>query len=151
MSPPFPASLRRNPDDPRGLLERIDAQLRERLEEAVEFFCLDLLVKVRRAGNRSLPEEKSARDRREFEQLVGEFLAFLRSGFLERLDKEEAARLRSIEREATGNPAQRLVAFQVQLAKALPEYWQVFDEYTARFTRQRLPDSAPEPGQNRPG
>ena len=146
MSDPFPTSLRRNPDDPRGLLERIDAQLQERLEEAVDFFCLDLLVKVRQAGSRPSPEEKSEQDRREFHELVGEFLAFLRKGFLARLGEEEALRLRSVEGAARGN--QRLVAGQVHLAKALPDYWQAFDEFTARFTREHLAAATPEP--NRP-
>jgi len=147
MSDPFPTSLRRNPDDPRGLLERIDAQLQERLEEAVDFFCLDLLVKVRQARSRPSPEEKSEKDRREFQELVEEFLGFLRKGFLAKLGEEEAARLRSGEGAARGTRAQRLVAVQVQLAKALPDYWQAFDEFTARFTWERLA-AAPEP--NRP-
>lgn len=144
MSNPFSTSLRRNPEDPRGLLERIEAQLRERLEEAVDFFCLDLLVKLRRAYNRPLPE-KGEKDRQEFQQLVQEFLAFLREGFLARLGEEEVALLRSVEEEASGNPGQRLVAVQVHLARALPDYWQAFDEFTTRFTQERLaaPPSKP--------
>lgn len=146
MSQPFPTSLRRNPDDPRGLLERIEAQLRERLEEAVEFFCLDLLVKLRQAANRPLPEEESDTDRQEFRRLVQEFLAFLQEGFAARLGKDQLALLRSVKGETAQDPGQRLVAVQVLLARTLPDYWQAFDELTGRFAQERLDAPLPRPG-----
>jgi hypothetical protein len=146
LSHPFPTSFRRNPEDPRGLLERIEAQLRERLEEAVDLFCLDLLVKLRQAGNRSLPEKTSDEDRQEFQRLVREFLAFLREGFAARLGEDGVARLRSVEAQAAADPGQRLVAAQVFLARTLPEYWQAFDELAAGFARERLATPSPKSG-----
>ena len=41
----FGTSLRRDPNQPADLNARIEAQLRERLEEAVDFVCLEALVK----------------------------------------------------------------------------------------------------------
>jgi hypothetical protein len=146
MSHPFNTSLRRDPEDPRSLLERINAQVGERLEEAVDFFCLDLLVKSRQAQGRPLPEEKNEKDRQEFQQLVLEFLAFLREGFSARLGNEDSASLRAVEEKASGKPGQRLVAVQAHLARVLPDYWQAFDELTARFTQERLAAPPPTPG-----
>src|SRR5262249_14974373 len=48
-SPFSGASRRRAPSQPADLNARIEAQLRERLEEAVDFVCLEALVKRRQA------------------------------------------------------------------------------------------------------
>ena len=69
MDSPFLTSLRRDASDPRSLLERIDAQLKERIEEACEFFCLDLLVQLRDAHGRPAPQPDNPTDRNEFKQL----------------------------------------------------------------------------------
>jgi hypothetical protein len=120
--------------------------LGERLEEAVDFFCLDLLVKRRQAANRPLPEEKSDTDRQEFRQLVQEFLAFLQEGCAARLGNDQVPLLRSVKEKAAGDPGQRLMTVQVFLARTLPDYWQAFDELTARFAQERLAAPLPKPG-----
>src|SRR5437763_14521275 len=56
------------------LTARIDAELRERIEEAVEFLCLDALVERRRALGLPPPAADSATDRAEFTAPVCAFL-----------------------------------------------------------------------------
>ena len=46
--------------DTRGLLERIEAQLRERIEEAIEMAALKLMVDTRAQTGRPAPESTSA-------------------------------------------------------------------------------------------
>jgi hypothetical protein len=146
MSTPFPTSLRRNPGDPRGLQERIEAQMRERLEETVDFFCLDLLVQLRRRYNRPLPREDSQQDRAQFHELVSAFLEYLWEAFVNRLSATEAERLRQL--EASAKSEARLIAIQSHLARSLPDYWQTFEEIKTAFTQERL--AAPEPKPSRP-
>ncbi len=141
MDPPFLTSLRRSPGNPQRLLDRIDAQLLERIEEACDFFCLDLLVQRRTLRGQPAPTANNQADRQEFNQLVEEFLAFLREGFGARLSKEDAASLRAVEARLTGTQPQRLVAVQGHLAKTLPDFWQTFDELAAQFSKERLTTS----------
>jgi hypothetical protein len=128
MSRPFfNTSLRRSGGQPRDLLARVDMEIAERLEEAIDFVCLDTMVQHRRA--RGLPEiaADSAEDRAEFNLRV--------EAFLERLDREVApdppAALQRKTDEALGRAgAERvaqLLAVQVVLAKELPDYWGRFD------------------------
>lgn len=147
MSAGFSTSLRRDPRDLRGLLERIEAQLRERLEEAVDFFCLDLMVQLRRHHGRPLPTEESRRDREEFKHLVREFLEFLKSGFLARLAEADAEKLRQLEIAAKDEGWNRLIVIQTHLARSLPDYWQRFDEIKTEFARARLATAPPEPAE----
>ena len=73
----FGTSLRRDPNQPADLNARIEAQLRERLEDAVDFVCLEALVKRRQALSRPAPAADNTRDREEFTQSVHTFLAEL--------------------------------------------------------------------------
>ncbi len=146
MSSSFGTSLRRNPDDPRGLLERIDAQLRERLEEAVDFACLDLLVQLRRQHGRALPEEQNEKDRQEFKGLVREFLTYLREAYWTSLAGADQKTATEAEAGAGHEELQRLVAVQVVLAKRLPDYWQRFEALRAAFAREQLAAPPPKPG-----
>ena len=75
----FGTSLRRDPHQPRDLNARIEAQLRERLEEAVDFVCLEALVKRRRALSLPAPSADNTRDREEFTLSVHAFLSELRA------------------------------------------------------------------------
>src|SRR4029450_11209059 len=96
----FGTSLRRNPDQPAALNDRIEAQLRERLEEGVDFVwlgalvgrrrarareaagecvCLGALVERRRALGLPAPRADSASDRAEFTQSVRAFLGELQA------------------------------------------------------------------------
>ena len=84
------------PHQPADLGPRIDAQLRERLEEAVEFVCLDALVARRRARGLPPPAADSAPDREEFTQGVRAFLEHLRATIA--VDLTEAQRQKEIGR-----------------------------------------------------
>ena len=141
MSSPL-SSLRRDPRDSRGLMERIEAQLKERLEEAVDFFCLDLMVDLRRRHGRPLPTEESRDDRAEFEALAREFLEFLRRAFLSRLGGRDTEKLRQVEAAAKES---RLIVIQIHLARSLPDYWQRFEETKNDFSRARRAAAPPEP------
>ncbi len=138
MSTPFNTSLRRDPNDPRGLAERIEALLRERIEEAVEFVCMDLLVQLRRAHSRPAPEAKSAGDRQEFEALVRELLRHLRTAFLEGLAPEDLQKVSHAEDAGGKEELPRLLAGQTALARTLPDYWQRFETLKTAFTHARL-------------
>ena len=123
--------------DPRGLAERIQAQLGERIEEAVEMAGLKLMVDLRMRHGRPAPETSSETDRREFEALAGELLAYLRNAFHTELGAQDRAEL---ERAEAGHPSgrARLLAGQVLLARRLPDYWQRFENYQIAFAGARL-------------
>ena len=108
---------------PRDLLSLIDAELRQRLEEAVDHACLDAMVSARRATGAPLPVADDARDREEFTATV--------RALLERLRDEIPADANEV---AQGDEEGRLLALQVGRAKALPDYWQRFDAVRQRFT-----------------
>ena len=99
------------PRDP--LAVRIDTEVRQRIEEAVDYACLEALVATRRARGLPPPATDNADDRREFERGV--------LAFLSRLERELAPSADS------DGEAGRLLAVQVTLAKSLPDYWQRFD------------------------
>ena len=68
--------------DARGLMERIQAQLGERIEEAVEMAALKLMVDLRVATGRPAPESTSTADRAEFEAGSRALLGSLRDAYL---------------------------------------------------------------------
>jgi hypothetical protein len=123
--------------DPRGLLERIQAQLRERIEEAVEMAGLNLMVELRRAHGRPAPETSSEADRREFEETAADLLRYLREAFAATLDPDGLARLQRAE-SAESDARARLLAGQVFLARQLPDYWQRFEAYQAAYFEAQL-------------
>lgn len=122
----FGTSLRRDPDQPADLNTRIEAQLRERLEEAVDFVCLEALVKRRRALSLPAPSADSTRDREEFTQSVHTFLAELRSAIVPTLNEQQREKVAAAER-VSGDETQRLLSAHVVLARELPDYWQRFE------------------------
>jgi len=126
------------PGDPRGLGERIEAAVKERLEEAVEFVCMDLLVQLRRAHGGPAPVAKSASDRQEFQRLVGEWLLHLRGALLDGLPREEVQKVSQAEEARGREEIPRLLAGQAALARTLPDYWQRFETLSAAFTQARL-------------
>ncbi len=129
--------------DPRGLIERIHAQLRERIQEAVEMAGLELMVELRRRHGRPAPDTDSAVDRAEFEATARSFLAHLRDAVHAELTLEQQ---RALERaEATSGETERLLAGQVFLARELPDYWQRFERHHDAYVRSRL--DAPTPAQ----
>ena len=115
--------FRTPPGARRDLLSLIDAELRDRLEEAVDHACLDAMVSARRAAGEALPVADDARDREEFTASV--------RALLERLRDEIPA---AADEVLQGSEEWRLLALQLGRAKALPDYWQRFDAVRQRFT-----------------
>ncbi len=127
MSHPFfPTSLRRDPGQPADLAARLDAQLRERLEDAVDFVCLEALVARRRARGLPAPAADSARDREEFAHAVRAFLEHLRGSVAADLTPEQQRKVEAAAQGA-GDETARLLAVQAALARELPDYWQRFE------------------------
>jgi hypothetical protein len=123
--------------DPRTLAERIEAQLRARIEEAAEMASLDLLVALRAKAGRPAPEEGNERDRTELSGLAFDFLAHLRSTLLAELPQGDRAALESAERRADDARA-RALAGHALLAKRLADYWQRFEAGRLAFADTRL-------------
>jgi hypothetical protein len=115
----------RHPNRAHDLATRIEHEVRERLEEAIDFVCLDALVRARQARGLAAPAADSAADRAEYAQHV---LAFLRL-----LDAEVAPVDQPRARTEAGSEEARLLAGQVARARALPDYWQRFEALSARF------------------
>jgi hypothetical protein len=109
-------------------MERIEAQLRERIEEALEMAALKLMVDARAQTGRPAPESTSAADRAEFQTITGALLSRLHEQFSADLPDEERARLAQAE-AAMSDPAARWLAGQVFLARRLPDYWQRLERY----------------------
>ena len=122
----FGTSLRRDPNQPADLNARIEAQLRERLEEAVDFVCLEALVKRRQVQALPPPSADSTRDREEFTQSVHAFLAELWNAIAPTLNDAQRRKLAAAE-SAQGDETQRLLGVHVVLARELPDYWQRFE------------------------
>ena len=119
----------RHPEPRDPLAARLDAEVRQRLEEAVDYACLEAMVAARRARGLSPPVKDNADDRREFERVV--------LAFLSRLEQElgpAAPTPAPRARGADGNSeTARLLAVQVTLAKSRPDYWQRFDAVRAAW------------------
>jgi hypothetical protein len=125
--------------DARGLMERIEAQLRERIEEAVEMAALKLMVDRRTATGRPAPESTSTADRGEFEAGARALLAWLRDVYAAELPPDLRPSFDQAE-AAVGDEAARLLAGQVWLARRLPDYWQRFERYQQQYALQQLAD-----------
>jgi hypothetical protein len=138
VTPPFghggPAELR----------ARLDAELRERIEEAVDFVCLDALVRSRRARGLPAPAADHPADREEFTQSVHDFLELLGAQIAGALSEKEGHRLGGA--RAPRGDVQQLVAVQVRLAKELPDYWQRFEAIGASYAGE----TATSRGERRP-
>jgi hypothetical protein len=130
--------------DARGLLERIEAQLRERIDEAIEMAALKLMVDSRARTGRPAPESTSAADRTEFETAARELLVRLRERFLAELPADLRPRYQQAE-AAVADEAARPLSGQVFLARQLPDYWQRFERYQQEDAQERLSVAA-KPG-----
>lgn len=131
----------RHPDRSHDLRTRIDYEVRERLEEAIDFVCLDALVSARKARGLPAPASDNDADRTEYAAHV---LAFLKL-----LDAQLTAGVADDPRRATAAPGSsdeqaRLLAAQLTLAKSLPDYWQRFEVMRARYLAQPPPPSGGE-------
>lgn len=122
--------FRTPPDAPRDLLSLIEAELRQRLEEAVDHACLDAMVTARRASGAALPVADDTRDREEFTATVRMFLERLRDEIPTDASIDERA---TPESGVHANEEWRLLTVQVVRAKSLPDYWQQFEAVRRRF------------------
>jgi hypothetical protein len=130
--------------DARGLVERIEAHLRERIEEAAEMAALKLMVDLRAESGRPTPESTSVADRAEFRAATRALLGRLREAFLAELPGDLRPRFDVVEAEAADEPA-RLLEGQVFLARQLADYWQRFERYQ-RADAERRRAEARQPG-----
>jgi hypothetical protein len=136
VTPPFfNTSFRRDPSQPRDLHARIEAQLIERIEEAVDFVCLDALVRARRTHGLTEPDPASAGDRAEFTASVQVFLARLQRELLGDLGDEQRRRLSG--QQVDARDERERLRIQAALARELPTYWQRFDEVRNAYTAER--------------
>ena len=149
MSRPFNTSLRRGAGEPPDLIARVDAEVRDRIGEAVDFVCLEAMVQSRRAGGLPAPVADSAPDRAEFDRRVDTFLARLGDAMLPALDTEQRQSLAASE-HAAGDRLDQLIAVQLRLAKLLPDYWQRFEQVRVAYA-QGAGEPAPASGRDRPG
>ena len=115
---------------------RIQHEVRERLEEAIDFVCLEALVNARRAIGGATPVADNPADRAEYQAHVSAFLRLLNA----ELHATPAARPVGSAADDAG-----LLARQVALARTLPDYWQQFETLSARY----LAEPSPSGGQRR--
>jgi len=148
VSRPFNTALRRGTGEPLDLIARVDAEVRDRIAEAVDFVCLESMVQSRRASGLPAPVAESASDRAEFDGRVETFLSRLADAMLASLDEERRQSLVTAER-AAGNRLDQLVAVQVALAKLLPDYWQRFEQVRAAYAAE-VGAPAPASSSDRP-
>jgi hypothetical protein len=143
--PPGSGAFPHQHHDPRGLIERIEAQLRERIAEALDMAGLAMMVDLRRRRGRPAPDTSSDADRREFEQISASLLAHVRDAMRAELPEEERDLMDRA--EARGRePRERLFAGQVVLARRLPDYWQRFEIHRAAYATLLVEGPAPPAG-----
>ena len=122
----------RHPDRSADLSTRIEFEVRERLEEAIDYVCLDALVRARRARRLPPPAADNPADKQAYKAHVLAFLTLLRSELFADLPPETR---RKMDEAAAATPHEdaRLVTIQVALARSLPDYWQRFDILRTRY------------------
>jgi hypothetical protein len=113
--------------EPLDLAARIDAELRARIEDAVDFVCLEAMVREREARGEPAPAPDDPRARAEYDRRVIAFLERVRVTLLADLTEEQRARLGAQARAPRAGDLAGTLAVQVALAKLLPDYWQRFD------------------------
>jgi hypothetical protein len=117
----------RHPDRSHDLDTRIDIEVRERLEEAIDFVCLEALVNARRATDRPAPAADNADDRAEYQAHVAAFLRLLD------VELRGTAARPGARTPAGSDPDDGRLAAQVALARSVPDYWQQFETLSARY------------------
>lgn len=133
----------RHPNRGDDLATRIDWEVRERLEEAIDYVCLEALVQARRARSLPPPSADNSRDRDEFARRVRAFLRLLLQEVPAGLPDGERPRPPAVD---AGNEQAQLVAAQVSLAKILPDYWQRFEVVSVRYLAGEGDSGSPRPG-----
>jgi hypothetical protein len=122
----------RHPDRSHDLSTRIEIEVRERLEEAVDYVCLEALVRARRAAGLSPPAADSAEDKRAYTDNVLAFLRLLHRELAPDLTADQQRKVAAAA-AARGDEPARLVASQVALARLLPDYWARFEAISTRY------------------
>jgi hypothetical protein len=133
----------RHPDRSADLVARIEYEVRERLEEAVDYVCLEALVRDRRARGLPPPAADSADDRRAYTRHVISFLQLLRRELTPTLSPEEQRKAAGAA-GAPGDEQARLLALQVAMARTLPDYWQRFETVSGGYLAGRAAASGGE-------
>ena len=131
----------RHPDRSHDLRTRIDSEVRERLEEAVDFVCLDALVSARKMRGLPAPASDNDADRAEYGAHVVAFLRLLDTHLATGVGEDPR---HSGEPAVGADEPTRLLAGQVELAKRLPDYWQRFELMRARYLAEPPPPSGGE-------
>lgn len=134
MTESFPTSLRRDPGDPRGLKERIEHQVTERIGEALDLYVMDLLVKRRACQGRPAPVHGDPSDRKEFQALLKEFFIFAENELRSAVPGLEPPPRPARKGDRTNRP----LTVQAYYAARLPDYWQRLDVIMVSFTASRL-------------
>jgi hypothetical protein len=129
--------FRTRPDQPRDLHALIEGEVRERIADAVDSVSLEAMVERRRGHGLPEPVPDSESDREEFNAGVQAFLERLRAELLTTLPGDQRDKVVQAAARAGGDPAERLMATQVALARQLPDYWQRFEAVRLAFTRER--------------
>lgn len=135
----------RHPDRSHDLDTRIELEVRERVEEAVDYVCLEALVHARRARGLPPPATDSSADRRAYGANVLAFLQLLRQEITAGLSPEAQPKIASVAAAPPDDEA-RLVAVQVALARLLPDYWQRFEAISMRYLAEPPVPSSGEGG-----
>jgi hypothetical protein len=144
--------FRTRPGQPRDLLALVEHEVRERLEEAVDYVGLEALVESRRARGLPPPAADSAADREEFAARTRAFLERLTDSLRPTLAEAERRKVDEALARAGSEPLGRLLAVQVVLARTLPDYWQRFEAVRAAFlVEQTGTGPGPASGGERPG
>ena len=147
----FTTSLRRDASQPRDLIARVDAEVSDRIGEAVDSVCLAAMVESRRAGGLPAPAPDSGRDRTEFDANVETFLTRLAHEIPASLGENQRRALAIAAERPGQDRLTRLLAFQVALAKLLPDYWQRFEAVRATHESGRRLGASPTSSGDRPG
>jgi hypothetical protein len=137
--------FRTRPGQPRDLLALVDQEVRERIEEAVDYVSLEVLVESRRQRGLPPPAADSASDRRQFEAGVRALLERLRADIAPALAPERRRKAEEAAGRAGDDPLAALVSLQVALARELPDYWQRFERVRLAYTADQTA-GAGEPG-----
>lgn len=133
--------FRSRPDQPRDLLAQIEAEMRERIEEALDHVSLDVMVQRRRARGLPAPVPENPGDRQEFEAGVRAFLEHLTAELSRDLGAEARQRVHQAVARAGRDPSARLVAAQVAMARTLPDYWQRFEAVRVAYAAGQVTSS----------
>jgi hypothetical protein len=115
------------PGEPFDLGVRIEAELRARIEEAVDFVGLEAMVTGRETRGAPAPSADNPRDRDEFMKHVSDFLEHLRRELFAGLSDEQRRRLGQALAMPAPASVETEITVQVALARELPDYWQRFE------------------------